>query len=343
MKYYLSKYKMMKNNSLLPLISKISILLFFVGLSIPLLAQIRVTDPKKTAERSVEGRVNNKIDQGINKGLDKVEEGIGNIFKKKDKKSKNKSSDQTTDEENPNRDGNNDTTNDDASETSGGNVKKETSTAGPKTLKAYSKFDFVPGEKVIVADDFSQDAVGDFPAKWNTNATGEIVTIEGKPGRWLKMAGSGFFIPEFVKTIPENTTIEFNAAVLDEYSYYCHGIMVDFVKQGTKPFEDSRPSFTGKVEVTLGPHGTNSSRGWTKMMTYDENGEEIIKNDKDQVQFVHRGIAPVARISIWRQKSRLRVYINEEKVWDIPRAFVPGINYTLRFASGACGESYSLI
>src|SRR5690606_26084773 len=26
-------------------------------------------------------------------------------------------------------------------------------------------------------------------------------------------------------------------------------------------------------------------------------------------------------ISIWRQKQRLRVYLNGEKIWDIPRAF----------------------
>ncbi|MBL0184041.1 MAG: hypothetical protein IPP96_17860 [Chitinophagaceae bacterium] len=37
-------------------------------------------------------------------------------------------------------------------------------------LQAYSKYDFVPGERVIYFDDFSQDAVGDFPALWTANA-----------------------------------------------------------------------------------------------------------------------------------------------------------------------------
>jgi OmpA-OmpF porin, OOP family len=31
------------------------------------------------------------------------------------------------------------------------------------TLQAYSKFDFVPGEKVIFFDDFAQEKIGDFP------------------------------------------------------------------------------------------------------------------------------------------------------------------------------------
>jgi hypothetical protein len=30
---------------------------------------------------------------------------------------------------------------------------------------------------VIAQEDFSQDAIGDFPAKWNTNGTGEVVTL----------------------------------------------------------------------------------------------------------------------------------------------------------------------
>ena len=32
-------------------------------------------------------------------------------------------------------------------------------------MKTYSKYDFVPGEKIIVFEDFMQDAVGDFPAQ----------------------------------------------------------------------------------------------------------------------------------------------------------------------------------
>jgi outer membrane protein OmpA-like peptidoglycan-associated protein len=33
------------------------------------------------------------------------------------------------------------------------------------------------------------------------------------------------------------------------------------------------------------------------------------------------------KVSIWRQKNRLRVYMNEEKIWDVPRAFVNDVNY----------------
>ena len=56
----------------------------------------------------------------------------------------------------------------------------------PVALESYSKFDFVPGDKVVFYDDFSQGNIGDFPAAWNTNGSGEVVTTNLFPGRWLK-------------------------------------------------------------------------------------------------------------------------------------------------------------
>ena len=35
----------------------------------------------------------------------------------------------------------------------------------PPAFQAYSKFDFVPGERIVGLEDFSQDSIGDFPAK----------------------------------------------------------------------------------------------------------------------------------------------------------------------------------
>ena len=40
-------------------------------------------------------------------------------------------------------------------------------------LKSFSPFDFVPGDQLIAFEDFSQDAIGDFPTRWNTNGKGQ--------------------------------------------------------------------------------------------------------------------------------------------------------------------------
>ena len=85
--------------------------------------------------------------------------------------------------------------------------------ATSQAFQAYSKFDFVPGEKVVAVDDFTQDAIGDFPDKWNTDGSAEIVTIAGKAGRWLKITKAGFFTPEYIRDLPDNFTLEFDVTV----------------------------------------------------------------------------------------------------------------------------------
>ena len=79
------------------------------------------------------------------------------------------------------------TTNDGTASNSSNNSKGSTSNDSnssstklpepKKDLKIYSKFDFVPGDKLLFFDDYSNDFIGDFPSKWNTNGSGEVVTV----------------------------------------------------------------------------------------------------------------------------------------------------------------------
>jgi hypothetical protein len=73
-----------------------------------------------------------------------------------------------------------------------------------------SKYDFIPGEKVIFFDDFTSESVGDFPAQWLTNGSGEIVTSEKFPGRWFHITKMGYYIPEAIEDFTDNFTIEFD-------------------------------------------------------------------------------------------------------------------------------------
>src|SRR6266496_5034797 len=78
------------------------------------------------------------------------------------------------------------------------------------SIKTYSKYDFVPGEKIIVFEDFMQDDIGDLPAKWNTNSAGEIVTVEGKQGHWFQLTKPGWFMPDFIDSLPQDFTLEYD-------------------------------------------------------------------------------------------------------------------------------------
>jgi len=128
--------------------------------------QINVNFKKKIINQT-NTRANQAADKTISKGLDAVEDGVTDAIKGEDDKEKdqpdNSSSSGNAQSDSGNKSG----------ETAAGKSQAQEQPA----LQTYSKYDFIPGEKVILFEDFAQDAVGDFPALWNTNATGEIIGV----------------------------------------------------------------------------------------------------------------------------------------------------------------------
>jgi OmpA-OmpF porin, OOP family len=317
---------------------RILILLFLMTWGSLLSAQI--IKPKEVAKRKATDRTNNAIDRSIDKGLDKVEEGIGNIFKKKEKPEKEvdeKKSSKKSESEDAEQSESNDNSQSGLSkeeESPKKETKKEAPAQSPKaSLKAYSKFDFVPGEKVVAVEDFEQDAMGDFPAKWNTNAGGEIVNIEGQTGKWLKASDRGLFFPDFVNQLPENFTMEFDMMISEDVSENMSGLMVFFPEMSKrKPTFDA--SFGTDPQVGFDIHPISGEQGSTSSAwVFDKNNEKVLENT---IPFGWKS-GEINKISIWRQKSRIRLYVNETKVWDLPRAFDPTLKYSLLFNNNLFG------
>ncbi len=314
--------------------------LFFIALMliVETRAQIRVDNPKRTAERSVEGRVNGKIDQGINRGLDKVEEGIGNIFKKKDKSKKEDKSqeqeEQSTEDENQNEE-----VATQKQSTGKKNQSEPTSSAASpsKTLKSYSKFDFIAGEKVVALEDFTQDAVGDFPAKWNTNASGEVVKLEGDAAKWLQFGNKGIFYPEFVNDLPENFTMEFDMAISEEMSNNQSGLKIIFPENKERKLTYDQ-HFSNVLQVGVDIHPVLGEGSSTDIWVFNKSNEKILENSSKMVWNDNQP----NRVSIWKQKTRLRVYVNETKIWDIPKAFDATAKYSMLFATNVWSGSVFL-
>ena len=187
-------------------------------------------------------------------------------------------------------------------------------TAAAPTFQAYSRFDFVPGEKVVAVDDFTQDAVGDFPAKWNTNGSGEIVTVAGKPGRWLKLTRAGFFIPEFVTDLPDNFTLEFDLTVPPTFN---SGQALNVALVELENLKLPAAWQTSKNVFTFTAH-PGATTGRSSMITRQDS-TSVAANTADTPQLGAKSGNPV-HVSVWRQRQRVRVYMNQEKVWDVPRA-----------------------
>ena len=289
----------------------------------------QIIDPKETAKRSAENRANNKIDQGINKGFDKVEEGIGNIFKKKEKpakesKSNNKNaSEKVESEENET----NDSAQESTSKTSSNSksTSKTTSDQPKASMKAYSKFDFVTGEKIIGFEDFNETNVGDFPLGWNTNASGEIVKLGDSPQKWLFMSQDGFYQPDFVKDMPENFTLEFDvftryrSSNIVAYNFYIYA-----TDNPKRDFPEAYVTDALFFFDWLGCTENAKYEVYEKGEVVNKNENLIVrnfecKNDRSEPSKVH--------FSLWRQKNRLRVYVDENKIIDVPQAFIPNKKY----------------
>lgn len=199
-----------------------------------------------------------------------------------------------------------------------GNDSKNTAT--PASLKTYSKYDFVPGERIIVFEDFMQDAVGDFPAKWNTNAAGEIKTIEGKTGHWFSMGKAGFFMPEFIDSLPDDFTLEYDIMV--DQTAHSWGIFTNLAELPDRDRPEGWQSVKNNFSLNILP-GTdgNGSSGYSRRK--DGTGEFLTSGKTTQFANMTKPV----HVAIWRQKERLRVYLNEEKAWDIPKAIQPGAKF----------------
>jgi OOP family OmpA-OmpF porin len=197
-------------------------------------------------------------------------------------------------------------------------------TTQPASLKAYSKFDFVPGEKVIGFEDFSTGNIGDFPAGWNTNASGEIVTIENIPGRWLKLTKAGGFTPEFTEKYPEDFTFEFDVLHSYEQGGNPQYLFISIAELQNLNEPQNFVVANNGYAIILLPGQTNEDDGACES-AIRQNGTSGSGNSVRTAQLGNKN--HLVHISIWRQKERVRVYMNEEKVWDIPKALTKGIQF----------------
>lgn len=260
-------------------------------------------------EQKLKDRANRKVDQTIDKGLDKAENEVDGATK-------------------PNQNGKS-TSNKDGSQREQNSVSvNENST---HSLKVDTKFDFVQGEKIVLFEDFSKDNIGDFPDKWNTNGSGEVVSLNAGSGRYLESRKELVFYPEWLKSLPENFTLECDVVASDNYNYYSDGFVIGltsakniganwlaFGKYGGGGDNEST------IEIMIDPTNAGGQQGESVFIAKYK-GKQTLRNQIDQSQFASRTGKTKVHVAIWRQKQRVRVYLNDKKIWDIPRAIEAGV------------------
>ncbi len=295
-------------------------LLFFAGAG-----QLNAQAFKRLADRAkhkLERKAGDKIEKGIDDAVDGNAKDKKTAEKEKDKKAETTSGSGKTDSP--------DVGNTGADNTTAGNEAPATTAspaneknAAPALLQTYSKYDFVPGDKIIAFEDFSETDLGDFPDRWNTNASGEVVTLNNKEGKWFKIDKQGGFHPEFITEIPDNFTLEFDLGVNDNWNSYPFTINITKLKSPQK-FTDYDYNINWQndpvVQLRFKPAVSASRADGASEIVAGSKSAESLRNRVNYANWDNQS-NKFAHVAIWRQKQRLRVYLNGEKIWDIPRAF----------------------
>ncbi len=276
---------------------------------------------KKTEEKikkEGEKRVEQKINKGVEKGYDEVEnqvEGTGDDQKQNDDANKN---------DEKNKDGlktNNEKTSDN------NNPQED-----PKFVSS-SKYDFVPGERIILFDDFSQDAVGDFPALWTTNSAGEINTINIAPGNWFNLNstdGNYFFLNDI--NFPKNFIIEFDIVPKTKGGRIAAGLLL-YGETKRKEMDNNPQPGNGGIMISI------EKQSWNTWGYKAGENEKIVGKSTVNPVVAEK----TNHVIIWVQGRRLRIYHEQAKVLDMPTNIYDGVKLSrlcFRLSRGASSGSY---
>lgn len=273
-------------------------LYFLLLLSVPVISQAQLggllNKVKNKVNTKATQRVDAKIDKAIDEGLDKAEgKGGGSAV----------------------------------SETGSSNTAAtENQPPAANSIHAFSKYDFIPGNEIIYYDNFEQEAIAELPAGWNTNGSGEVVTLDKFPGKWLRIHKNFIYLTANEKEFSENFTAEFdvvmqlksNGWLFPEFS--C-GLFTSTKEATTDNMFLKEYHKYGSVEAIIHPGTYKTSR--LQLESFDDN-KTYFKSELKEYGQLENYYGEVVHIAIQVQKQRFRIWINETKAFDAPKAVAAG-------------------
>lgn len=192
------------------------------------------------------------------------------------------------------------------------------------TKAAYkSKFDFIPGERVIQYYDFADVAIGDIPADWQIEGSAEVVEVDGYEGHYLMIQQKSAALPIAVEDLPDELTVQFDLICTNPFTWgssklYFLLAQVD-PNRDINGMENQLGNSNNKVlwlSFHPGSQSAVANKGYGNYEMITRDGSK--KGDNYPMEsFIDTDEGRLAKISIWRQKRRVRMYVNENKVLDM--------------------------
>ena len=215
------------------------------------------------------------------------------------------------------------------------NVSAESAEKGK--LESYSRYDFVPGDRIIYFEDFSQDAVGDFPALWTTDVSGEINTLNVGSGHWLNLnSGEGTYW--YMKDIdfPVNFILEMDIVPKTTATRIAADLVLFGENNHSEMDKEGNPG-------TCGLHIQMEKANWITK-GYKKGNNEFLSGSS-AVNAVEAG--KVNHVIIWVQNRRVRIYQKGAKVLDMPTNIYEGSKFKRLcfklYRGASCGSYISNI
>ena len=221
----------------------------------------------------------------------------------------------------------------DSQNQTGNNKTDETQTGDDVQFKSSTQYDFVPGENVIFFDDFSQDAIGDFPALWTANSAGEINTINIAQGNWFNLNstdGNYFYLNDI--NFPKNFIIEFDIVPKKTGGRIAAGLLL-YGESKRKEMDNNPNPGNGGIMISI------EKQNWNTWGYKEGEKEKITGSSKVNPVVAEK----VNHVIIWFQGRRVRIYHQEAKVLDIPTNIYDGVKLSrlcFRLSRGASCGSY---
>ncbi len=175
----------------------------------------------------------------------------------------------------------------------------------------WVNYDFVPGDRVMFFDDFTNDVVGNFPQRLEL-LKGNMEIAEWKGRRWLRATSYADFLVPLPEILPSRFTLEFDLYAPNDWN------VLEIT--GTAP-ED--PTWYENTEVAFSPYGNIAG-------VRKAGNDEIMA----MTNFPAELINDVLQCRVMADGKYMKVYVNEIRVANFPNTkFVRANSLSFKLAA----------